>query len=117
VWFGSASQVTLPEPLTLMNLYCTATPAGRKTVPDQSGLVELYCDELRLNAFVVLQLPSAVTLPELQPCQSVFIGRRHAERKTHSLIVSPYEVVASSLKVMGTAVAEQELLPASVVCQ
>jgi len=91
VWLGSASHVTLPELLTLMNLYCTPVPGARETVPDQSGLLDVYCDAPNATASAVFQLPRAVMFPE-------------------SLTVSPYEVDTSSLKVMATAVAVQELL-------
>lgn len=57
----------------------------------QSGLLEVYPDALSVTAFAVFQLPSAATLPTI-------------------LIVWPYVVLASSLKVTATEVAVAQLV-------
>lgn len=65
MWFGSASHVTVPELLTLMNLSWIAVPGARLTVPYHSGSLWVYYDALMATALLGLQLPSAVTLPVL----------------------------------------------------
>lgn len=71
MWFGSASQVTVPELPTRMNLYCTWVPGVSETVHDQSGLLLVYCDALRLTASSVSQLPRAEMLPALSALVSM----------------------------------------------
>lgn len=63
--FGSASQVTVPDPLTLTNLYWITAPGASWTVPDQSGLLCVYWVALSLTPLLGFQLPRAATLPVL----------------------------------------------------
>lgn len=131
VWFGSASQVTLPELPTWMNLYSTTSPGARLTVAAQRGLLDVYDEAPRATAELVSQLPSAETSPELvrgMVSTPSFLdrmvsrvpqrtpGKRKGARRgrgTYILTVVPYEVVTSSSKVTTTEVAVQ--LPAVVV--
>jgi hypothetical protein len=69
---GSASQVTVPGPLTLMNLYWTTVPGASRAVPDQRGLLCVYCDAPSVMALLGFQLPRAATLPVL--CQGSFVS-------------------------------------------
>lgn len=46
-----------------MYLYSMACPAGRVTVACHRGLLEVYCEALRVTALLVSQLPRAATLP------------------------------------------------------
>lgn len=63
VWFGSASQVTVPSAATLTYLYTTTCPAVRGIVTDHKGLVDVYWLALRAMASLVSQLPRASISP------------------------------------------------------
>lgn len=65
VWFGSASQVTLPDAPTTMYLYSTTVPGVRATATLQSGLLVVYCEALRGTALPAAQFPSVEMFPAL----------------------------------------------------
>jgi hypothetical protein len=56
--FGSLSHVTVPELDTLMNLYVTVCPGVILSVNVHTGLLDVYCAALSVNAEPVLQLPN-----------------------------------------------------------
>lgn len=63
--FVSDSHVTVPELLTLRNLYWIAVPGTSFAEPDQSGLLWEYCDAFSATALLGFQSPRAETLPVL----------------------------------------------------
>ena len=65
---------------------CTVVPAGKLTVPLQSGFELVYADALRATALPVFQFPIAAVLPTI-------------------LMVWPYWVVTRRLNVTATEVA------------
>lgn len=65
MWLGSLSHETVPELLTLMNLYSTTLPGARLTDAYHSGLLLVYCDAPSVTALAVFQLPRAAVLPVL----------------------------------------------------
>lgn len=119
--FGSASQVTAPDPLTLMNLYWISVPGASRAVPVQSGLFCVYCDAPSVTALLGFQLPSAATLPVL-PGVSSSISRSEPTRghkrdlPTHTLTTSPQAVVTNPSKVTSTADSAQVEVP-RVLCK
>ena len=96
VWFGSASQETVPLDETLMNLYETTAPAANSMVTDHSGFDEAYWLALSSTALLVSQLPRAAVFPTI-------------------LIVSPHMVVTISLNVTRTEEAGAQPVPVGAV--
>jgi hypothetical protein len=70
VWFGSASQATLPSLATLMNLYAMTAEGGKAMVTDHNGLLLVYWAALSATALAGAQLPSAESLPTLDPVRT-----------------------------------------------
>jgi hypothetical protein len=92
VRFGSASHVTDPDPLTLMNLYSMIVPGASRTLPVQSGLFCVYSDASRLTAFLGFQFPSAGTLPVLPGTPpSVCIQEQQGDTSTVFPLLTPLQ--------------------------
>lgn len=83
---GSDSHVTAPFEATLMNLYVNVVPAGRFTETLHRGLLVVYPLAESAIALAVFQLPSCEMDPTI-------------------LMVWPYTVVTTSLKVTATVAA------------
>jgi hypothetical protein len=63
VRLGSASQLTVPELATLINLYSNDVPAAIVTVVDHKWFELVYCDADSAGALPVFQLPSSAIEP------------------------------------------------------
>lgn len=79
------SHVTVPELLTLINLYSKYVPAAKLIVADHNGFELVYWEALNAIPLAVFQLPRAAIEPTI-------------------LILVPYVVVTNSLNVTATEV-------------
>jgi len=83
--FGSLSHTILPSDSFRMNLYSKLVPAGKSTVTNHNGLLEVHCEALSAMPLAGAQVPSWLMLPT----KNTF---------------SPKVVVANSSKVTATLV-------------